>query len=239
MLNLGNYELIGLVATLFVLISFTRNKTFQIRVINTVGSVLFVVYGWLIHSPSVYILNFCCIIVNLYRLYLDRGYFNVNKHKRGGAIVLGYPGVGKTTIAQRHEDCIDLESSDFNLLDSDENVDRYWKTARRLENQGYIVFVSTHESVQRRAKKALDVGLDTVKVVYPDMNLRKHWISKVRFRKEVQPSTSNISAWKHLNLHYLTDIRGLMCRFPKDVTICISNTDYDMEWIYRRIKNNI
>lgn len=59
-------ELIGLVSTLFVLISFLFNDIKLIRVLNMLGSILFVVYGILLGSLSVWILNGCLVFVHLY-----------------------------------------------------------------------------------------------------------------------------------------------------------------------------
>lgn len=61
-------EIIGLCATLFVLISFTQSDVKKIRYINMIGCILFVVYGVLIHSPSVWILNLICFILHIYKL---------------------------------------------------------------------------------------------------------------------------------------------------------------------------
>ena len=61
-------EVIGIVATIVVLLSFFCSDIKKIRVINGIGSVLFVIYGVLIHSISVSILNFCIIIVQVIKL---------------------------------------------------------------------------------------------------------------------------------------------------------------------------
>lgn len=66
-----NYELIGLMATTFVLISFLMKKARTIRLVNIVGAMLFVIYGLLIHSLSVWVMNGALIFVHIY--YLIRG----------------------------------------------------------------------------------------------------------------------------------------------------------------------
>lgn len=62
-------EAIGIVATLLVLISFVNSRVSRIRFINMIGSAAFVVYGLLIHSLSVWLLNGVMILVNGYKLY--------------------------------------------------------------------------------------------------------------------------------------------------------------------------
>ena len=64
------YEIIGIVATLFIIASFLTRDLINVRLVNLVGSVIFVVYGVLIHSWSTAILNVVMIIVHL--VYLLR-----------------------------------------------------------------------------------------------------------------------------------------------------------------------
>lgn len=64
------YEIIGIVATLFIIASFLTKDLTKVRIVNLVGSVIFIVYGVLIHSWSTAILNVVMIIVHL--VYLLR-----------------------------------------------------------------------------------------------------------------------------------------------------------------------
>lgn len=61
-------ELIGLIATLFVLISFLQKSEINIRKFNIVGAILFVIYGFLISSISVWLLNGILLGVHIKRL---------------------------------------------------------------------------------------------------------------------------------------------------------------------------
>lgn len=62
-------------------------------------------------------------------------------------IISAYPTIGKTTLAKKRKDIIDLESSCFDKNNPNWYVD-YCKTAIDLESQGYTVFVSSHKPVQ-------------------------------------------------------------------------------------------
>jgi len=62
-------ESIGLVATVFVLLSFLCNREKNIRLVNIMGAVLFVIYGYLIAAPSIYILNGALIGIHIYKIY--------------------------------------------------------------------------------------------------------------------------------------------------------------------------
>ena len=68
-MNRNVIELLGIIAGIIVGASFTRNDEREIRIINSVGSVLFVIYGLLIHSWSVSILNTMCLIVNICKVH--------------------------------------------------------------------------------------------------------------------------------------------------------------------------
>ena len=63
-------EVVGLCATLFVLISLCQSDGRRLRWLNTCGSIIFVVYGVLIGALSVWLLNGICAVVNLYKLHI-------------------------------------------------------------------------------------------------------------------------------------------------------------------------
>ena len=72
-------EWLGLIASAFILVSFlTRNQT-KTRLINLVGCVAFVVYGFLIKAYSTSIMNGALIIVHI--VYLVKDYQNAKKEK--------------------------------------------------------------------------------------------------------------------------------------------------------------
>ena len=62
------WELLGIVATLFVLGSFTVDGERKIRKINIVGATLFIIYGIAIGALSVWLLNAALLAVHIYKL---------------------------------------------------------------------------------------------------------------------------------------------------------------------------
>ncbi|MCX2679554.1 YgjV family protein [Galbibacter sp. EGI 63066] len=66
-------ELIGYAASLGVLLSFFMKDIRKLRMINSVGCILFVVYGFLLPSIPVIITNLVIVGVNIYYLYLRKG----------------------------------------------------------------------------------------------------------------------------------------------------------------------
>lgn len=76
-----NYiELIGILATIFVMISMScKTSSYKsniiMRVTNIIGSILFVIYGIILPAISTAIMNFILIFINLYHL------IKLNKNK--------------------------------------------------------------------------------------------------------------------------------------------------------------
>ncbi len=67
---MDSIEILGIVSTIFVLISFLMKDVVKIRIINIIGALLFVIYGILLGAWSVWILNLLLIIIHMY--YLSR-----------------------------------------------------------------------------------------------------------------------------------------------------------------------
>lgn len=68
-------EVIGIVSTLFILVSMlfkttTYKGSLIMRLLNLIGSMFFVVYGCLLPAISTAILNGALVIVNLYHFIL-------------------------------------------------------------------------------------------------------------------------------------------------------------------------
>ena len=64
-----NYEIIGTLASIIVLLSFSMNDEKTIRKVNIIGAVLFVIYGFLIGSFSIGFLNGILVLVHTYKLF--------------------------------------------------------------------------------------------------------------------------------------------------------------------------
>ena len=62
-----NFEEIGTIASIIVLISFLCKSERKIRIINIIGALLFVIYGALNGSFAVWFLNGALILIHLYK----------------------------------------------------------------------------------------------------------------------------------------------------------------------------
>jgi len=68
-----NYiEWIGYLASLFVAISFTFKNIKHLRIVNIIGCITFVIYGFYIQSYPVIVTNLFIFIMNVFYLFKGR-----------------------------------------------------------------------------------------------------------------------------------------------------------------------
>ena len=68
--TMNTTEIIGIGASLLVLISFLLKDVRKLRIVNTIGCIVFVVYGVLLSSIPVVFTNSAIILINLYYLLI-------------------------------------------------------------------------------------------------------------------------------------------------------------------------
>lgn len=61
-------EALGIIATLFVLLSFLFREPKKIRIVNIIGASLFVIYGLILGALSVWLLNGALVAIHIYFL---------------------------------------------------------------------------------------------------------------------------------------------------------------------------
>lgn len=141
-------------------------------------------------------------------------------------IIIGYQGIGKSTLAGRDHRFIDLESSNF-WVDGKRAEDwykPYCQIAEHLSKQGYIVFTSSHEVV----RKQLENSREVVVLVYPAKELRNLWIDKLENRYRESGSEKDYKALMNALVSFDENIKELeSARF--NYKIVLRNPDYDLE----------
>lgn len=70
MFSVAPIEWVGYAASLFILISLTMTSIIKLRIINSIGCILFVIYGLNVHAYPVAISNALIILINIYNLYV-------------------------------------------------------------------------------------------------------------------------------------------------------------------------
>ena len=72
-------EWLGLLASAFILVSFLTTNQTKTRIINMVGCVVFVVYGFLLPAYSTAFMNAALFVVHV--VYLTKDYMKAKKEK--------------------------------------------------------------------------------------------------------------------------------------------------------------
>lgn len=134
-----------------------------------------------------------------------------------GMIVIGFPGIGKSSVANNKANAkyIDLESSNFNLDDGtkvDHWVTVYTNIAFHLAQQSKVVFVSSHNDVhimimeKRRTNPELQEI--PVMIIYPSMGIKAAWLLRLKDRLNNSKNQStneykkNLAAYEAANKYY-------------------------------------
>lgn len=141
-------------------------------------------------------------------------------------IIIGYQGIGKSSLAGRDNKFIDLESGNF-WVDGKRAADwykPYCQIAEHLSKQGYIVFTSSHEVVRNQLRNSSEV----VVVAYPALNLKDMWIDKLEERYRATGLDKDYKALMNAKDRYDDNIRELAnCDIP--YKLMLKNIDYDLE----------
>ena len=61
-------EMIGYLGSVLALVSFLMASVVKLRVVNSVGSLIFAIYALIIHSYPTALMNGCLVLINLYYL---------------------------------------------------------------------------------------------------------------------------------------------------------------------------
>lgn len=135
-----------------------------------------------------------------------------------GVVIIGYQGIGKSTLANKEDNFIDLESSNFWYYDEETKqkvrwgnwAEIYTNIAMDLAKQDNIVFTSSHQVVRDElAKKDDDVDV-LITVCVPNKKLKDEWIKKLKTRYEESGLEKDFKAWKNAEDRYEENINELI-----------------------------
>lgn len=154
-------------------------------------------------------------------------------------IVIGYQGIGKSSLAGRNNKFIDLESGNF-WVDgkrADDWYKPYCQIAEHLSQQGYIIFTSSHEVV----RKQLENSSEIVAIVYPSIELKDEWIDKLERRYADSGLKKDYKALMNAKDRYEENIKELSDYSNRYQTygFVITQMDYDLEAAIIHLKNKI
>lgn len=122
-------------------------------------------------------------------------------------IVVGYQGIGKSTLQKNDSNVIDLESGHFWVNDKrDENwYVVYVNIADHLSKQGFTVFLSSHKVVRQELN---DRGID-FNVISPSLELKEAWLEKLKKRYDLSKRMKDYKAWQNAEQCYEDNIKDL------------------------------
>ena len=148
-------------------------------------------------------------------------------------IIIGYPGIGKSTIGGKLN-CIDLESSSFfnsNGVRPAEWYEYYCNIANYLSKQGYNVLISSHASVTKKLIKSSD---EDIIIIAPSPLLKDEWVEKLRKRAKNTKSDKDFRAYINSKDNYDSNISNIINN-DKVKKYIIKNMDYKLEDIIKEI----
>lgn len=139
-------------------------------------------------------------------------------------IIIGYQGIGKSTLAKDSWKYIDLESGNFwiNGERDEQWYKPYCNIANHLSAQGYTVFTSSHKEVREELKNSSEV----VKIAFPALELKTDWLIRLTNRYNESMLEKDYKALINASLYYEDNINDLMNE-PFD-KIVINNIDYNL-----------
>lgn len=147
-------------------------------------------------------------------------------------IIIGYQGIGKSTMAGKSK-CIDLESSNFwvNGKRAEDWYIPYCQLANHLSEQGYTVFVSSHEVV----RKELQNSKERVVAICPRIELKDEWCEKLMNRFKATGLEKDYKAWANAEDRYEDNIYEIM----DDVGECylIGDMNYSLAGIIDALRD--
>ena len=144
-------------------------------------------------------------------------------------IIIGFPGIGKSTLASNNDKFVDLESSYFKPVNNrnDDWVVDYCKLAELLSKNGSIVFISSHKAVRDYiANMRTD---ELVACVFPSGGIREQWIKKLEDRYMNSGLDKDYRAFIRARDHYGYDILELCFDDSIPYKWVITNINYNLE----------
>lgn len=143
-----------------------------------------------------------------------------------GNIIVGYPCIGKTSIAGQ-DNIIDLDSSTFKNeqgIRHEDWTETYVNIALSLANQGYKVFVSSHFLVTNELKRR-NIPFS---IICPSLELYEEWICRAFRRFEKSQSEKDLLAFHRIRDYFKHDINDLI-EMEGAIKTIIHDKDYNLK----------
>lgn len=152
-------------------------------------------------------------------------------------VIIGYQGIGKSTLAESNERYIDLESSTYSQTGKDDWYVAYCKEALKLSKEGYDVFVSCHKQVRDYLKE--NKGKEHVALIYPCLEFEDEWLDRLKMRYIETGLEKDLRAYKRALDHYKDDIQDLIDTKKGFISTALCNNNYQLSFVVDTIYDGI
>lgn len=151
-------------------------------------------------------------------------------------IIIGYQGIGKSTLAKEHSKFIDLESGNFFVggKRQDDWYVIYCQIAIHLSEQGKIVCVSSHKLVRDYLLSL--PSTEKIGAIVPSIELKDKWIEKLKNRYEQSQLDKDFKAWKNAEDRYTENIKEILADIEN--TVVIDDMNYSLLDIALRLNKS-
>lgn len=162
-------EAIGYTGSALVLVSFLMVSVVKLRIVNSIGSIIFTVYAFIIKSYPTAIMNLCLVMINIYYLIKMS---NTGKNAREYDLVKSnvQDAMLKYTISNQKED---IEKIFPGTIDSLEKADIAYLVCHKGAPVG--VFLGA-----MRENNTIDILLDYCLPEYRDFSIGRFLFSKLK-----------------------------------------------------------
>lgn len=145
-----------------------------------------------------------------------------------GVVVVGYQGIGKSTLARERSKFVDVESSCFRI-GSERPKDwyiYYCNVALHLAEQGRIAFVSSHAEVRNYLNSIPLPESVQIACCVPSVDLEQLWIAKLENRYQTSGLDKDFRALMNAKDRYRSNVLEIMNSF--DCRCVIHTIDYKL-----------
>ena len=152
------------------------------------------------------------------------------------SVIIGYQGIGKSSISGNGSSFIDLESSNFRIdgKRADDWYKPYGNIALDLSRQGFNVFTASHAPL-RKWLGTQNATNETIFACYPATWMKDFWIDRLQQRYDKSRSRKDLAALMNAKDRYVDNINEIIADADKYgfIKIEISSYEYDLKELIR------
>ncbi len=146
-------------------------------------------------------------------------------------VIIGYQGIGKSTLAKKLQCFIDLESSNFRIdgKRADDWYKPYGNIALDLSRQGYYVFTASHAPL-REWLGTQNPTREMITIVHPAFALKDQWIERLQKRYDETQLPKDYAALMNAKDRYIDNIQEMIDDADKYHfnRVTITSMDYNL-----------